>query len=42
MSDDENHTGLSAIKSWRAIYIFVIITFALYVAVLVILPRLFS
>jgi hypothetical protein len=41
-SDDENATGLPLLRSWRAVYWFVLVVFALYVALLTALSRVFS
>ena len=40
--DDQNATGLPMLRSWRAVYWFVLVVFVLYVALLTTLSRVFS
>ena len=39
--DADETTGLPGLRSWRAVYIFVLAVFALWVALLTLLPVLF-
>lgn len=39
---DESNTGLPLLRNWRAVYIFVTACFAVWVAILALLPRVFS
>lgn len=41
-SGDGNKTGLPLLQSWRAVYIFVALCFVFWVAILALLPRVFS
>ena len=38
----EDGTGLPGLRSWRAVYWFVLIVFAAYVGLLIVLQRMFS
>lgn len=38
---DEN-TGLPGLRTWRRVYTFVLITFAVWIALLLVLTRMFS
>jgi hypothetical protein len=39
---NDEFTGLSGLRTWRSVYAFVLIAFAVYVALLVLLERMFS
>jgi hypothetical protein len=40
--DDQNATGLPLLRTWRAVYWFVLVVFVLYVVLLTTLSRVFS
>lgn len=39
---DDQETGLPILRSWRAVYAFVVVCFACWVAILALLPRVFA
>jgi len=41
-SPDERSTGLPLFRTWPAVYLFVVGCFALWVAILALLPRIFA
>ena len=38
----DDATGLPGLRTWRAVYVFVLIAFAIYVGLLMALERMFS
>jgi hypothetical protein len=39
---NDKFTGLRGLRTWRSVYLFVLIAFAVYVALLVLLERMYS
>jgi hypothetical protein len=39
---DDERTGFPGLRTWRGVYIFVLVTFAVWVALLIALTRAFS
>lgn len=39
---DDQETGLPILRSWRAVYMFVVVCFACWVIILALLPRVFA
>jgi hypothetical protein len=39
---DDEKTGFPGLRTWRGVYTFVLITFAVWVALLILLTRMFS
>ena len=39
---DDRETGLPGLRTWRAVYVFVLVLFAVYIVLLVALERMFS
>ena len=39
---NDKSTGLPGLRTWRAVYLFVLIAFAVYVALLILLERMYS
>jgi hypothetical protein len=39
---NDESTGLPGLRTWRSVYIFVLVCFAVYVALLIVLERTFS
>ena len=37
----DDATGLPGLRTWRAVYLFVLVAFAVYVALLILLERMF-
>lgn len=42
LATDESSTGLPFLRSWRAVYLFVVACFVCWVVILAILPRVFA
>jgi hypothetical protein len=42
MDSDSGEAGLPGLRTWRAVYTFVLVTFGLWVGLLIALSRLFS
>lgn len=42
MSEDDNHTGFSALPTWRAVYLVVFFSFVAWDVLLTLLTRIYS